>query len=114
MRAAVPIISNTGAALPIKCSAISCVLNTSWWALWAVVWVMVVSPLLSSSRRHATLNWVASRVLHDPPLHRRGDLARGHASVRGWMLLARDDARTCCLRYGGAAPATCRYYVTFA
>jgi hypothetical protein len=32
-------------------------------------------------------------------------LAQGPAAVSGWVLLARDDARTRCLRFGGAAPA---------
>jgi hypothetical protein len=44
----VPIISNTRAALAIMWSAISWVLNTSWWLLWALVWVMAHS-LMSQS-----------------------------------------------------------------
>jgi hypothetical protein len=31
-------------------------------------------------------------------------IAQGLAAVSGWLLLARDDARTRCLRLGGAAP----------
>ena len=47
-RTAVPIISNTRAALAIMCSAISWVLNTSWWVFGAVVCVMACSLVIES------------------------------------------------------------------